>query len=748
MSLKNETLKPFVPNPSEILKESQHFLNSTSFSRAFLVGFAVTLPIILGIRSGYFEIGLALCFGALWSSPSDVSGSFYQKAVGILISAILVTLVSFIGGYLHFELLLLLPILGLLTFTIAFISVYGFRASLISFSGLMALVLSFAHDSKELEIYQYALLIGLGGIWYLILAKLWSIIYPRAETEEFLSQTYLLTAEFLEIRGKLVDPKADRKQLQSRLLELQGELTENHGTLREILILSRRSSGRSNYLDKRLLIFTELVGMLETAISNPVNYDQVDKLFKDYPQYITALQELIFQMSLQLKLIDQAGNDRSKLPKNNILRQSIDDISQRISEWGDLGDYEEFLMLQNILAYHKEQFEKLKRIKRLLGDTDTSEFELIDRKEAKRFVESQDYDPKLLVRNLSFKSVIFRHSLRLSVAVMVGYALGSFFTFQNPYWILLTIIVIMRPSYGLTKTRAKDRIIGTLIGGTFALGLIFLVTNPYAYGAMGVVSLIIALAMVQRNYRTSAAFITLSVVFIYAILTPDVLSVVQFRILDTLVGAGLSYLSMLTLWPSWEYVEMRESVEKSVNAIKAFLTSIETYYIQKGDVPTSYKIARKDAFLETSNLSSAFQRMTQEPKSKQREMDKIYELVVLNHTFLASLASLSTYIQHHGTTEASEEFKAATNAIKQNLEQVLNSLKGEKQDIYNPNGKTITVFSKQLSISDLLHDNPPIPMDIGVQRNLQEAHLVWGQLEWLFSISDKMVQLTIKMNWD
>lgn len=237
------------------------------------MGFAVTLPIILAIRSGYFETGLALCFGALWSSPSDVSGSFYQKAVGILISAILVTLVSFIGGYLHFELLLLLPILGLLTFTIAFISVYGFRASLISFSGLMALVLSFAHDSKELEIYQYALLIGLGGIWYLILAKLWSIVHPRAETEEFLSETYLLTAEFLEIRGKLVDPKADRKQLQSRLLELQGELTENHGTLREILILSRRSSGRSNYLDKRLLIFTELVGMLETAISNPVNYD-------------------------------------------------------------------------------------------------------------------------------------------------------------------------------------------------------------------------------------------------------------------------------------------------------------------------------------------------------------------------------------------------------------------------------------------------------------------------------------------
>ncbi len=47
--------------------------------------------------------------------------------------------------------------------------------------------------------------------------------------------------------------------------------------------------------------------------------------------------------------------------------------------------------------------------------------------------------------------------------------------FQNPYWIILTIIVIMRPSYGLTKTRTKDRIIGTLIGAVLASGLVFII---------------------------------------------------------------------------------------------------------------------------------------------------------------------------------------------------------------------------------------------------------------------------------
>lgn len=64
---------------------------------------------------------------------------------------------------------------------------------------------------------------------------------------------------------------------------------------------------------------------------------------------------------------------------------------------------------------------------------------------------------------------------------------------------LLTIIVILRPSYGLTKTRSKDRIIGTLLGGAIAVGLVYLIQNPYVYGVLGVACLIIAFSMVQKN---------------------------------------------------------------------------------------------------------------------------------------------------------------------------------------------------------------------------------------------------------
>ena len=296
-------------------------MKSTPFSRAILVGIAVTLPLVAGIRLGHFEIGLALCFGAFWSSPSDISGSFQHKKTGILFSAALVMVVSFIGGYLHYKTWLSLPVLGMLGFGIAFPSVFGFRASLVSFSGLLALVLSFAHDPEELEVYQSALLIGLGGLWYLLLAKIWHRLNAKAEAEEFLSETYLLTADFLETRGKLIGPQVDHDALRSKLQDLQSELTKNHGTLREILILSKKTSGWSNYQDKRLLVFVQLVEMMETAIANPGNYARMDALFREHPRYIRTFQDLIFEMSRQLRMISAAGTDASDLPGNDRIRE-------------------------------------------------------------------------------------------------------------------------------------------------------------------------------------------------------------------------------------------------------------------------------------------------------------------------------------------------------------------------------------------------------------------------------------------
>src|SRR5690606_24112639 len=578
-------------------------------------------------------------------------GSIQHKIKGILLATLLAMIVSLVGGYIHFSPWLLMPILGILMFGISYLSIYGFRASLISFTGLFALVLSFSPISTEMLPYERSLLIGLGGLWYVILALLWHYIHPKGQTEYYLSKTLKLTADYLRTRGELVAESEDRTELLKKLLNTQTELTTTHETLRDILIASRTGSGKSNFEGKRLLIFVQLVDMLELAMANPVNYSRTDEFFKLKPEQLADFQNLLFAMGNRVNLISAYISNPKKLRKSF----KIEDLLQKIK--GDISIYksasqenfdENFFLLRNLFKYQKEQAKKIEKIEWLLKNPAQREISLLKNEESRKFLTKQNYDLNVLTENFNLRSPIFKHSLRIAVMTIIGYGVGMVFSLQNPYWILLTLIVIMRPTFGLTKTRSIERTIGTLIGGALAVGIILITQNPTVYAILAIVSLVIAYSMVQRNYKATATFITLSVVFIYALLQPDIFNVIQYRIVDTLIGAGLATVGNLLLWPAWEIQGIQKTLLETIAANRVYLKEIIAFYNKKGktsaispkaleDTRAEYKVCRKQAFLAMSDLSAAFQRMTQEPKSKQKNLDKIYEITVLNHTFLSSL---------------------------------------------------------------------------------------------------------------
>ena len=134
------------------------FLRSTDFSKAIVLTIAIVIPI--GIFSGLdnLEIGISLAMGSLLTSPSDVPGSFKHKVYGILYAAILGSVSFCIAGYAEQSIWTIIPMLAIMIFSISYLSIYGFRASLVTFSGLLAVVLSFANISSEMEIWQKSLL--------------------------------------------------------------------------------------------------------------------------------------------------------------------------------------------------------------------------------------------------------------------------------------------------------------------------------------------------------------------------------------------------------------------------------------------------------------------------------------------------------------------------------------------------------------------------------------------------------------
>ena len=259
---------------------------------------------------------------------------------------------------------------------------------------------------------------------------------------------------------------------------------------------------------------------------------------------------------------------------------------------------------------------------------------------------------------------------------------------------------------------------------------------------MAIVTMVLAFSFVQTNYKVAATFTTMYVVFIYSLFTPDIKDVVEFRIIDTFVGAALAFAANYILWPSWEFLSTPMYLKKSIEANRNYLKEIFQIYNTKEPATVQYRLARKHAFVELANLMESFQRMIQEPKSKQKQLPQIYKLATLNHSLLSSAASLGTYIQSNKTTKASEAFNVVVNATIKNLDIAIDEFEGKKieetemEDLIPRFTELKNIRAKELSENNDFQDEE-------IREKMLEAQLVIEQLIWMTSASEK-IKKTVK----
>ncbi|WP_050759338.1 FUSC family protein [Leeuwenhoekiella blandensis] len=653
--------------------QTTRFFNSTDFAKAVLITFGVVTPMLAGYLLGALNIGLALGTGVLFVSPSTVSGSLKNKRIGILLSAALGGVISLLGAYIPDTLWVQLPYLGITVFLLSMLSVYGFRASLIGFAGLFAVVLSFANLSASgLLPYERSGLIVLGGIWYLLLTMLYDLLAPKKQIEELFETALNLSADYIAARREFLQQTTDRDTGLTKLFSIQSEFNEHLEKLREILLQARHASGTSSYYRKRFLVLAELVDLSELSLTSPVPPGTMHEVLQRYPEQLEAFIQLNMAQSESLKRIVTTNLQKHDLDLNTLDRrlQSAKSKLQLLKQETSPSDR---MVLHNLYELQEKQAQRILSIAALLDrkqsikDTNTD-----SPKELEGFITKQDYSSRLLLEHLNPDSPIFRHALRLAVTAVAGIALGNLFSVQNPYWILLTIVVIMRPGYGLTKERSKQRILGTLIGALVAGGIVYFFENDkMLFRVLAIFSFIGAQASLQKNYRTGALFITLSIIFAYALLRPDVLAVIQFRVIDTAVGAALAALANAVLWPTREAKTLKQNLADSLRAHRNYLEAIERHYDTKEELALAYKLARKKAFIATAGLNSGVQRLLQEPKGNDKLTGKLYELAVLNHAFLGALASIGAYLRTHNVTRRSEAFHQVTAPIFKNIDNAL-----------------------------------------------------------------------------
>jgi uncharacterized membrane protein (TIGR01666 family) len=731
-----------------MIYEIRKFADSIHFTNALKVTIAAVIPVVLFSFLGRFEMGFAIAIGAFFTYPSDIPSNLKHKINGILVTTFLVSGINLVVNIVYPYSWIFYPFLALLIFLIAMISVYGQRATMVSFSCLIAVSLAFSSINTGWAMIQHSGLILAGGLFYLLISLIFHYIRPNRYIELQIAECIKLTAKYLKLRGDLWTLNADKKAITEKQLHLQVELNTIHQNIREVLISSHTTSGSSNQNRKMLLVFISLVEILELALSTAFDHDKLHQKFDDHPKVLLTYQRLAYNLAASLRQLSKSVKKRTKYISRHTLLNDLNSLQLAIADYkNDLGKNdasEGVFMLTTMLQYAEKQVEKIKIVERAFTLAfNPKDFKGID-KDLEKFLTPQYYPLSTLTENLSFSSTIFRHSLRLTITLMVGFIIGNFLPFQNVYWILLTIIVIMRPGYGLTKERSYHRIIGTVLGGLVAFGILFLVKDNIIISILSILCMLLGFSFTQINYKVSATFVTMYVVFIYGIITPNIADLVQYRILDTVVGAVLAFLANHFLWPSWEFLNIPIYLEKSIKANQNYLKEISLFYNKKGSVPTSYRLARKNAFIEIGNLMASFQRMVQEPKSKQKQLPQVYKLAILNHSLLSSSASLGTYIQSHKTTSASEAFNVVVDTVIKNLDNAIALLKENDSDVKEilPKEDLAMRFTELKNIREKeLKIGIPIDEE-AFQLKMQEAQLVIEQLIWLTNLSENILKTT------
>jgi len=247
-----------------------------------------------------------------------------------------------------------------------------------------------------------------------------------------------------------------------------------------------------------------------------------------------------------------------------------------------------------------------------------------------------------LSRHLSPQSALFRHAVRMSLVLCVGYAFIQITGVDRGYWILLTSLFVCQPNYNATRRRLALRIGGTLAGIAIGLPVLWLVPSIEGQLVLIVLSGVLFFAFRQIQYAQATLFITLLVLLCFNLLGEG-FEVALPRVVDTLLGCGLAWLAVAFVWPDWRFRKITAVADRTLDANCRYLDAIMEQYHQGKDNRLAYRVARRDAHNADAELASVVSNISGELKLQQPLRENAFRLLCLNHSFLSYISALGAH---------------------------------------------------------------------------------------------------------
>lgn len=674
----------------------RRFLYSHYFFGGVRQGVGMLLPVlVLGGLFGNYTTGLVATFGAQCLAIIDQPGGPQRHRTNEMLGgAALGTVTVIITGLASTNPILIWLVVIAQCFVYSMFTVFGKRGGLIGFAGLLLMTLTMHSPLQPHEVFAHAVATLGGALFYVVFSLGFSRLFWLREEQQAMSVALFATADYVAARAAFYDETADLDEAYRTLIQRQSVMTEKHQAARD-MVLRALPRGKGVGDRQRVMIwnmFVDMLQLLDTLVATHTDYAALRRTLAGN-DCLMFMRDALVKMSLELNRIALDVSRGRQVQYRSSAKAELRAIEYEIEQLKQQGLGErEPEMLALIIQVLRRLRNSARIVDRLADHTaaspDAKPTDVLRiNKSLTRFISRQEFRFGLLTSNLRLDSPHFRYALRVTAAAAIAMTLASRwlspeFSAHN-YWIMLTIVIIMKPGFALTRQRNGWRLGGTLIGCICALLLFNLTDSPEILFAVLLGACIMGNSLVQLNYMASAIFNTLFVVLVFHFVSPGTVSmaVIGERAIDTLLGCALALICSYIL-PWWEarylkplaaaatranreyllaglrYVEAMQThagsatnaganagttagtntaTTTAANATTNATTAADTPAVIDADL--AWRLARKNVHIAFSNFAEAFYRMMSEPKSHQLSVPELNNLLIQNHVLASQITA-------------------------------------------------------------------------------------------------------------
>ncbi|MEO5592051.1 MAG: FUSC family membrane protein [Chitinophagaceae bacterium] len=656
----------------DLIKEYKSFINSYYLGEGLRITTGAVLPALILNYFGWLSVGVLVSLGAVCVSAADSPGPIHHRRNGMQICTALIFIVCLITGYAAPYPVGLGCWVALAGFIFSIIGVYGGRVISIGIAALLVMVLNMNRPGHDGNVFLNAVYVSAGGIWYMLLSLVLYHVRPYKLIQQALGDCIMATADYLRIRTQFYDNKPGYDNVYRQLMDQQVQVQQKQDLLRELLYKSRTIVKDSTVTSRTLMmLFIDTVDLFEKAATSFYPYENLHHFFDDT--------DILQHFKNCVLSIADALDDTGIAVKSGKASEPPDELQEKLAA---LQKYFTGFRNTNLNAENLEAIIALRKILQAIEDMvariNTLHNETkYDKKRAKDFRPSGDHDKfithtdinwKLLRDNLTIKSDIFRHALRVSIAATSGYILSHLFMLGHSYWILLTIIVILKPAYSITKKRNYQRVIGTIAGALAGILVLYFIKDSRVLFFFMLLFMMGTYSFIRTNYLLAVICMTPYVLLLFHLLNGGQFkTVITDRIIDTAIGSAIAFAANFFLLPAWEHEQIKKYQAAAIAASLDYYTNVSHTFTGASITDTQFRLSRKQAFVALANLSDAFSRLLSEPKSKQKGSLQIHQFVVLAHTLTSHIATLAHFSKTLAAKYQSQDFVSIINETTSNL---------------------------------------------------------------------------------